>query len=75
MGFLKWFKSFIVVQLLLFYVFVMSGLIVNLLQLISVVIWPFNKSLYRKINKGLAYIFWSSKIKQFKLLILDDNKY
>ena len=46
-------------QLLLFYLFLASGLIVNFLQFCSCIIWPFNKPLYRRINTFLAYLFWS----------------
>ena len=52
-------KSWLVVQLLLFYVFVVSGLIINFLQLLTLIIWPFNKQLYRKLNLNLAYSLWS----------------
>ncbi|CAF2446903.1 unnamed protein product [Rotaria sp. Silwood2] len=41
------------------YVFLISGLIINFLQLCSCVIWPFNKELYRKVNCYLALGIWS----------------
>lgn len=39
--------------------FIASGLIVNFVQLLTLVIWPFNKQLYRRVNRYLAYLFWS----------------
>jgi len=47
------------VQLFLGYVFVVSGLIVNILQLFSCILWPINKKLYRKVNCHLAISLWS----------------
>jgi len=56
-------KGLIIVQLFLGYVFLVSGLFVNLLQFLSACfIWPFNKALYRKINYHLATIIWSRKL-------------
>jgi lysophosphatidic acid acyltransferase/lysophosphatidylinositol acyltransferase len=52
-------KKLLPVQLVLFYLFITSGLLVNLLQLLSLVLWPLNKKLYRSINRHLAYAFWS----------------
>ncbi len=54
------FKSLLPIQLILFYVFLTSGLIVNFVQFLTLVVWPFNKPLYRKINANLAYCFWTS---------------
>lgn len=59
MGFVSQFKQLLPVQLLLGYIFVMSGLVVTFLMLCSCLIWPFNRRLYRKINVNLAYIHWS----------------
>lgn len=55
------FKQFLPAHLFLFYLFVASGLVVNFLQLLTLVIWPFNKPLYRRLNTYLAYLFWSGK--------------
>ncbi|XP_076466406.1 1-acyl-sn-glycerol-3-phosphate acyltransferase delta-like [Babylonia areolata] len=52
-------KGWIVPQLLLGYIFITSGLIVCSLMLLSTVIWPFDRQLYRKINVHLAYAHWS----------------
>lgn len=55
-------KGLIPVQLFLGYVFVISGLFVNFLQFLSACfIWPWNRSLYRKLNYHLATIIWSRK--------------
>jgi hypothetical protein len=63
------FKGFLLVQLFLGYVFLVSGLLVNLLQFLSACfIWPFNRGLYRKINYHLATIIWSRKFTQKSIL-------
>lgn len=54
-------KRSLVPQILMAYVFSVSGLIVGLLMLLSCVIWPFSRQLYRKINVYLAYAHWSGK--------------
>ncbi len=55
-------KGLSIVQLFLGYVFLVSGLLINLLQFLSACfIWPFNRALYRKINYHLATIIWSRK--------------
>uniref|UniRef100_A0A2C9JL80 Phospholipid/glycerol acyltransferase domain-containing protein n=1 Tax=Biomphalaria glabrata TaxID=6526 RepID=A0A2C9JL80_BIOGL len=59
MGLIQQLKGTLVSQLLLGYIFVMSGLAVTFLMLCSCVIWPFNRHLYRKINVHLAYAHWS----------------
>ena len=62
-------KGLIVVQLFLGYVFLVSGLSVNLLQFLSAcLIWPFNRPLYRKINYHLATIIWSRKFSRARFL-------
>jgi lysophosphatidic acid acyltransferase/lysophosphatidylinositol acyltransferase len=53
------FKSMFITVCFLSYVFIVSGLLVNFLQLCSWVIWPFSKELYRKINCYLALGIWS----------------
>jgi lysophosphatidic acid acyltransferase/lysophosphatidylinositol acyltransferase len=52
-------KSMFITVCFLSYVFLVSGLIINFLQLCSCVIWPFNKELYRKVNCYLALAIWS----------------
>lgn len=53
------FKSMFITVAFLVYIFLVSGLIVNFLQLCTCVIWPLNKQLYRKINSYLALTIWS----------------
>jgi lysophosphatidic acid acyltransferase/lysophosphatidylinositol acyltransferase len=52
-------KSSFVIIVFLSYIFLVSGLIINLFQLCSCIIWPFNKKLFRKINCYLALGIWS----------------
>ncbi|KAK7487744.1 hypothetical protein BaRGS_00021011 [Batillaria attramentaria] len=59
MGLLRLLKGWVLPQLLLGYIFIVSGLIVCFLMLLSCVIWPFDRQLYRKINVHLAYSHWS----------------
>jgi lysophosphatidic acid acyltransferase/lysophosphatidylinositol acyltransferase len=54
------FKQSFPVQFTFLYIFLASGLTVNFLQLLSCVVWPFSKSLYRIINRNLAYLMWSN---------------
>ncbi|CAF0837496.1 unnamed protein product [Rotaria sp. Silwood1] len=57
---IRYLQGLMIVQIFLAYIFLVSGLIVNLLQLLSACfIWPFNRALYRKINYHLATIIWS----------------
>ncbi|KAL5010228.1 hypothetical protein ScPMuIL_012533 [Solemya velum] len=58
MSFFASMKKWMIVHLLLGYVFLLSGVIVNILMLCSLVLWPFNKTLYRRINYYLAYSHW-----------------
>ncbi|KAG8583060.1 hypothetical protein GDO81_008265 [Engystomops pustulosus] len=51
-GFLK---SQFLCHLFISYVFIGTGLIINLIQLFTLPLWPLNKQLYRKINCRLAY--------------------
>lgn len=53
-------KSSPVVHLLYALVFFVSGLIVNLLQVLCfIILWPVNKELFRKINYFFSYIISS----------------
>jgi len=55
------FKRNIIVQLALSFAFIVSGLTVNTLQLLTCIfIWPFNKLLYRRLNYYLGYSLWSN---------------
>ena len=59
---IKKLKTSIIVQLSLGFVLIVSGLIVNFFQLLTLVVWPFDKLLYRKLNCYLNYIFYSSTL-------------
>ncbi|KAG7283176.1 hypothetical protein CRUP_000538 [Coryphaenoides rupestris] len=43
-------------------VFVVSGLTINLIQLVTCVLWPVNRQLYRRINTRLSYSLWSQLV-------------
>lgn len=59
MGWWSWFKSLTVVHLLMGYIFLASGILVSILMMLGMVIWPFNKTLYRKYVFFLSYALWS----------------
>lgn len=59
MGLLAWLKTQFIVHVLIGFVFVVSGLIINSIQLCTLVLWPVNKQLYRRLNCRLAYSLWS----------------
>ena len=61
-GFLK---SQFICHLLICYIFIASGLIINFIQLFTLVLWPINKQLFRRINCRLAYCISSRKISFF----------
>jgi len=55
------FKKNIIPQLCLSYVFLISGLFVNFLQLLSLIfIWPFSKNIYKRLNYFLATTIWGN---------------
>lgn len=58
-GFLK---SQFICHLLICYIFIVSGLIINFIQLFTLILWPINKQLFRRINCRLAYCISSRKI-------------
>ncbi|XP_029449994.1 1-acyl-sn-glycerol-3-phosphate acyltransferase delta isoform X1 [Rhinatrema bivittatum] len=58
-GFLK---SQFLCHLLICYIFIVSGLIVNFIQLFTLILWPINKQLYRKLNCRLAYCISSQLV-------------
>lgn len=62
MGLLAWIKSLFILHLLIGFVFVVSGLIINFIQLCTCVIWPIDKQLYRRINTRLSYSLWSQLV-------------
>uniref|UniRef100_A0ABM5FZ25 1-acyl-sn-glycerol-3-phosphate acyltransferase delta n=1 Tax=Pogona vitticeps TaxID=103695 RepID=A0ABM5FZ25_9SAUR len=58
-GFLK---SQFICHLLISYIFIVSGLIINFIQLFTLFLWPFNKQLFRKLNCKLAYCISSQLV-------------
>uniref|UniRef100_A0AC11CQC2 1-acylglycerol-3-phosphate O-acyltransferase 4 n=1 Tax=Ovis aries TaxID=9940 RepID=A0AC11CQC2_SHEEP len=48
-------KSHFLCHLIFCYVFIASGLIINTIQLCTLLLWPVNKQLFRKINCRLSY--------------------
>ncbi|KAF7216135.1 1-acyl-sn-glycerol-3-phosphate acyltransferase gamma [Nothobranchius furzeri] len=62
MALLAYLKSLFVLQLLMGFVFVVSGLIINFIQLCTCILWPINKQLYRRINCRLSYSLWSQLV-------------
>ena len=62
MGIISNLKANFFIHLLMGYVFVVSGLIVCFCMLLTwICVWPWNKTLYRKIVVNLAYGHWSRK--------------
>ena len=55
MGLVEWLKSQVLCPLLIGYVFLSTGLLVNLLQLCTLPVWWLNKPLARHINCRLYY--------------------
>ncbi|CAB1328036.1 unnamed protein product [Coregonus sp. 'balchen'] len=62
MGLIAYIKSLFILQLLVGFVFVVSGLIINFIQLCTCVLWPIDRQLYRKINTRLSYSLWSQLV-------------
>lgn len=62
MGLLQLLKSQFLCHLIMCYVFVVSGLIINLLQLCILPLWLINKQLARRINIRLAYCISSQMV-------------
>ncbi|KQK81601.1 1-acyl-sn-glycerol-3-phosphate acyltransferase delta [Amazona aestiva] len=58
-GFLK---SQFICHLLICYIFIVSGLIINFIQLFTLILWPINKQLFRRINCRLAYCISSQMV-------------
>ena len=54
-------KSHFLCHLIFCYVFIASGLIINTIQLCTLLLWPVNKQLFRKINCRLSYCVSSRK--------------
>ncbi|KAG8431030.1 hypothetical protein GDO86_019540 [Hymenochirus boettgeri] len=62
MGIWGFLKTQFVVHLLIGFVFVLSGLIINFLQLCTLPLWGFNKQLYRRVNCRFSYSLWSQLV-------------
>uniref|UniRef100_A0A4W3HG95 1-acyl-sn-glycerol-3-phosphate acyltransferase delta n=1 Tax=Callorhinchus milii TaxID=7868 RepID=A0A4W3HG95_CALMI len=62
MGIVAFFKSQFICHLIIGYIFVATGLIINLLQVCTLILWPINKQLYRRINCRLAYCIASQLV-------------
>lgn len=61
MGLLQLLKSQFLCHLIICYVFLVSGLIINLLQLCTLPLWLVNKQLARRVNTRLGYCISSRK--------------
>uniref|UniRef100_A0A8C6CPN1 1-acylglycerol-3-phosphate O-acyltransferase n=1 Tax=Moschus moschiferus TaxID=68415 RepID=A0A8C6CPN1_MOSMO len=55
-------KSHFLCHLIFCYVFIASGLIINTVQLFTLLLWPVNKQLFRKINCRLSYCISSQLV-------------
>ncbi|NXX89348.1 PLCD acyltransferase, partial [Centropus bengalensis] len=55
-------KSQFICHLLICYIFIVSGLIINFIQLFTLILWPINKQLFRRINCRLAYCISSQMV-------------
>uniref|UniRef100_A0A7N6FM74 1-acyl-sn-glycerol-3-phosphate acyltransferase delta n=1 Tax=Anabas testudineus TaxID=64144 RepID=A0A7N6FM74_ANATE len=62
MGLLQLLKSQFLSHLLICYVFLVSGIIINLLQLCTLPVWLLSKQLFRRINIRLAYCISSQMV-------------
>ncbi|XP_010865629.1 1-acyl-sn-glycerol-3-phosphate acyltransferase delta [Esox lucius] len=62
MGLVQWLKSQFLCQLIICYGFLVSGLLINLLQICTLPLWPINKQLARKINCKLGYSLTSQSV-------------
>uniref|UniRef100_A0A8D1AE52 1-acylglycerol-3-phosphate O-acyltransferase n=1 Tax=Sus scrofa TaxID=9823 RepID=A0A8D1AE52_PIG len=55
-------KSQFLCHLVFCYVFIASGLIINTIQLFTLLLWPINKQLFRRINCRLSYCISSQLV-------------
>ncbi len=57
---MAWYRTPLIIYLAIVYFF--SGLIINAIQLITLVtIWPFSRAFYRKLNGNLVQFYWTGK--------------
>lgn len=65
-------QSLLPVHIFLGYCFIVSGLVVNTIQLLSwILIWPFNRKLYRRVNYHLSALLWSRKCRENQIERVD----
>ncbi len=62
---IKWIKKRKVTVLLFVFSFIVSGLIINLFQLLTLPLFFLNKKLFRLINARIVYFHWCSKFLLF----------
>uniref|UniRef100_A0A6I8N0M8 1-acyl-sn-glycerol-3-phosphate acyltransferase delta n=1 Tax=Ornithorhynchus anatinus TaxID=9258 RepID=A0A6I8N0M8_ORNAN len=62
MNLIGFLKSQFLCHLLICYIFIVSGLIINTIQLFTLILWPINKQLFRRINCRLAYCISSQLV-------------
>ncbi len=43
------------------FVFLLSGAVVNVFQVLSLVLWPVSPALYRRLNAWLVEFYWTGK--------------
>lgn len=54
-------KTWSILHFLFCYILLVSGFITCFLMSLTLVLWPLNKDLYRKVNSYLAYLWWCRK--------------
>ncbi|KAL0983866.1 hypothetical protein UPYG_G00134040 [Umbra pygmaea] len=62
MSLFQWLKGQFLCQLIIVYGFLVSGLLINLLQICTLPLWPINKQLARRINCKLGYSLTSQSV-------------
>ncbi|XP_076867061.1 1-acyl-sn-glycerol-3-phosphate acyltransferase delta [Brachyhypopomus gauderio] len=62
MGLLGFLKTQLICHLIICSVFLLSGLLINLLQVCTLPLWPINKQLARRVNCRLAYCISSQMV-------------
>lgn len=58
---INWLKKRKIAVLLLIFTFIISGLIVNLVQLLTLPLYWINKKLFRQMNAIIVYFHWCSE--------------
>ena len=65
---LTWIKRRKVTVMMLIVTFIVSGLLVNLLQLLTLPLYWINRRLFRIINAKIVYLHWCSKSDEVRKL-------